>query len=195
MTNSWRSIGWFDLHIWLQTSKRFFCKKKSWSINRLLSKLLNERHFFLTGSINFTWIQKMKILSKKFENWTTLLNQVSLKPIFACAKLMRNFYLFVTSLDIRHLTLHDRKSAAHLLLRHPVVQWCQTFPNNIVEFQWAFLTEASASGFPLQNAKTQWLEGVYYLTLIFRPVQNLKHVHFFHDFMLGRRLQANHTYL
>ena len=59
---------------------------------------------------------------------------------------MRIFYLFVTSLDIRHLTFeHDRKSAAHLLLRHPVVQWCQTFPNNIVEFQWAFLSGFSTS--------------------------------------------------
>ena len=88
----------------------------------------------------------MKILSKRFENWTTLLIKYHLSNLRMC-QINANFYLFVTSLDIRHLTLHDRKSAAHLLLRHPVVQWCQTFPNNIVEFQWAFLTEASASGF------------------------------------------------
>lgn len=84
---------------------------------------------------------------QKIENWTTLLNQVSLKPIFACAKLMRIF-IYLSLHWISGIWLYMTEKVLHICFWD--ILWsngAKRFQITLLNFNELFLTEASASGF------------------------------------------------
>ena len=84
---------------------------------------------------------------QKIENWTTLLNQVSLKPIFACAKLMRIF-IYLSLHWISGIWLYMTEKVLHICFWD--ILWsngAKHFQITLLNFNELFLTEASASGF------------------------------------------------
>ena len=159
MTNSWRSIGWFDLHIWLQTSKRFFCKKNpDQSIGSCQSYSMNVTFFWQVLS-TLREFKKWKSFQKKFENWTTLLNQVSLKPIFACAKLMRIF-IYLSLHWISGIWLYMTEKVLHICFWD--ILWsngAKRFQITLLNFNELFWQKPQLAVFHFKTPKHSGLRG------------------------------------